>query len=43
MSYLKRFYRRTRFGDPIIVVSGLPRSGTSMAMKMLRGGGAFRW
>jgi len=26
-------------GDPIIVVSGLPRSGTSMAMKMLEAGG----
>lgn len=29
------FLRRLRFGAPIIVVSGLPRSGTSMAMKML--------
>jgi hypothetical protein len=28
-----------RFGDPVIVVSGLPRSGTSMAMKMLEAGG----
>ncbi len=26
-------------GDPIVVVSGLPRSGTSMAMKMLEAGG----
>ena len=32
-------YRRLRFGEPIIVVSGLPRSGTSMAMKMLAAGG----
>jgi hypothetical protein len=32
-------YRRLRFGRPIIVVSGLPRSGTSMAMKMLEAGG----
>ena len=32
-------YRRVRFGRPIVVVSGLPRSGTSMAMKMLEAGG----
>ncbi len=32
-------YRKLRFGEPIIVVSGLPRSGTSMAMKMLAAGG----
>ena len=25
--------------DPIIIVSGLPRSGTSMMMKMLEAGG----
>jgi hypothetical protein len=31
--------RRWRFGAPIIVVSGLPRSGTSMAMRMLASGG----
>jgi hypothetical protein len=31
--------RRLRFGKPIVVVSGLPRSGTSMAMKMLQAGG----
>ena len=31
--------RRLRFGQPIVVVSGLPRSGTSMAMKMLEAGG----
>ena len=31
--------RRIRYGKPIIVVSGLPRSGTSMAMKMLAAGG----
>jgi len=36
---LRRWYRRMRFGDPVIVVSGLPRSGTSMAMKMLEAGG----
>ena len=32
-------YRRIRHGQPIVVVSGLPRSGTSMAMKMLEAGG----
>lgn len=32
-------YRRLRYGRPIVVVSGLPRSGTSMAMKMLAAGG----
>jgi hypothetical protein len=33
------FYRRVRYGRPIVVVSGLPRSGTSMAMRMLEAGG----
>jgi hypothetical protein len=36
---LRDTYRRLRYGQPIIVVSGLPRSGTSMAMKMLQAGG----
>jgi len=36
---LGRSYRRLRYGKPIVVVSGLPRSGTSMAMKMLEAGG----
>lgn len=36
---LRQFFRRLRFGEPIVVVSGLPRSGTSMAMKMLEAGG----
>jgi hypothetical protein len=31
--------RRLRYGKPIVVVSGLPRSGTSMAMRMLEAGG----
>ena len=31
--------RRLTHGKPIILVSGLPRSGTSMAMKMLSSGG----
>jgi hypothetical protein len=34
-----RLLRRVRFGRPIIIVSGLPRSGTSMMMKMLDAGG----
>jgi Sulfotransferase domain len=32
-------YRRVRYGRSIVVVSGLPRSGTSMAMTMLEAGG----
>ncbi len=35
---LKRVFRRPQ-GEPIVVVSGLPRSGTSMLMKMLESGG----
>jgi len=31
--------RRRKYGEPIVVVSGLPRSGTSMMMKMLDAGG----
>ena len=36
---LRHVYRRLRYGRPIVVVSGLPRSGTSMLMKMLEAGG----
>lgn len=36
---LHKLYRRWRHGQPIVVVSGLPRSGTSMTMKMLAAGG----
>jgi hypothetical protein len=32
-------FRRLRRGRPVIVVSGLPRSGTSMTMKMLAAAG----
>ena len=39
MASIQQLYRRLRFGDPVIVVSGLPRSGTSMAMKMLEAAG----
>jgi len=31
--------RKLLHGDPVVVVSGLPRSGTSMAMKMIEAGG----
>jgi hypothetical protein len=30
---------RRKLGDPVVIVSGLPRSGTSMMMRMLAGGG----
>jgi hypothetical protein len=36
---LTRWLRRLRHGRPIIIVSGLPRSGTSMMMQMLAAGG----
>lgn len=36
---LGRWLRRLRYGAPIVVVSGLPRSGTSMMMRMLEAGG----
>ena len=39
MDLLVRFIRRLRYGRPIVVVSGLPRSGTSMMMQMLQAGG----
>jgi hypothetical protein len=39
MTVLTKFIRRIRFGPPIVVVSGLPRSGTSMMMQMLAAGG----
>lgn len=35
LNKLQETIRRLRFGEPIVVVSGLPRSGTSMAMRML--------
>ena len=38
-STLVRTYRSLRFGEPLIVVSGLPRSGTSMTMQMLEASG----
>lgn len=39
LAALLHLVRRTRYGPPIVVVSGLPRSGTSMMMKMLDAGG----
>ena len=39
MDLLVRFIWRLRYGRPIVVVSGLPRSGTSMMMQMLQAGG----
>lgn len=39
MAAFQWIYRRVRYGEPVVVVSGLPRSGTSMAMKMLEAGG----
>jgi hypothetical protein len=35
MRFLTKILRRIRYGEAVIVVSGLPRSGTSMMMKML--------
>jgi hypothetical protein len=39
MTVFTQLLRRIRFGQPIVVVSGLPRSGTSMMMQMLAAGG----
>lgn len=43
MSWWQQTYRRVIYGPPLIVVSGLPRSGTSMMMKMLEAGGLPVW
>jgi hypothetical protein len=39
MGALAGLVRRLRYGRPIVVVSGLPRSGTSLMMQMLQAGG----
>jgi len=39
VAILGDFLRRRKYGEPIVIVSGLPRSGTSMMMKMLEAGG----
>ena len=36
---MKRLLYRLRYGRPLVLVSGLPRSGTSMLMQMLEKGG----
>jgi hypothetical protein len=36
MGFLRDLNLRRKYGAPIVVVSGLPRSGTSMMMNMLR-------
>jgi Sulfotransferase domain len=36
---MKSLYCRLRYGRPLVLVSGLPRSGTSMLMQMLEKGG----
>jgi hypothetical protein len=36
---IRSWLRRRRYGIPVTVVSGLPRSGTSMMMRMLEAGG----
>ena len=36
---IRGWLRRRRYGTPVYVVSGLPRSGTSMMMRMLEAGG----
>lgn len=36
---MKYLFYRIRYGRPVVLVSGLPRSGTSMLMQMLEKGG----
>src|SRR5262245_10861332 len=36
---MNSWYYRIRYGRPLVLVSGLPRSGTSMLMQMLERGG----
>ncbi|MFH1679447.1 MAG: sulfotransferase [Candidatus Eisenbacteria bacterium] len=38
-SFIGKFVDDLKYGKPIVIVSGLPRSGTSLAMKMLDAGG----
>lgn len=39
LSPLTRLIRKWKYGEDVVVVSGLPRSGTSMVMSMLQAGG----
>lgn len=34
-NFIGEFFRKQKYGAPIVIVSGLPRSGTSMMMRML--------
>jgi len=40
---LRRLFSGGSRGEPLVVVSGLPRSGTSMMMRMLEAGGVAVW
>ncbi len=39
LSFVRDWNRKRKYGEPVIVVSGLPRSGTSMMMNMLTAAG----
>jgi hypothetical protein len=39
MNPISKILRKRKYGDEVVVVSGLPRSGTSMMMKMLDAAG----
>ena len=39
LKFCMSLYCRIRYGKPVIVISGLPRSGTSMMMQMLYAAG----
>lgn len=38
-NFIQNLLRKLKYGEEAIIVSGLPRSGTSMMMKMLESGG----
>ena len=39
MGFVKKLLKNWRYGDDVVIVSGLPRSGTSMLMNMIESGG----
>jgi ElaB/YqjD/DUF883 family membrane-anchored ribosome-binding protein len=39
LGLIQDIFNKIKYGQPVILVSGLPRSGTSMMMKMLDAGG----
>lgn len=39
MGLVSKLVNKLKYGNPVIIVSGLPRSGTSMMMQMLAAGG----